>query len=284
MMIVDFHTHIFPAEIRNRRDRHFQSEPAFKVLYESPKSKMVGAEDLIDAMDRDGIDKSVIFGFPWCTADTFRFHNDYIIQAVDRFPKRLIGFGCFDPFQTGAEKEARRCLENGLAGIGELAFYQSEIDTAAIARLEPILAICREADRPLLIHTNEPVGHLYPGKTANTLAQLYALAKRYPSNKLVFAHWGGGIFFFQLLKKEIRSVLRNVYFDTAASPFLYKPAVYAIAVQLAGVDKILFGSDFPLIGAARYFREMDQAGITPADKARICGLNAAALLKFAPEV
>jgi hypothetical protein len=282
-MIVDFHTHIFPAEIRRQREVHFSSEPAFKLLYESVKSKMVGAAGLIEAMDREGVDRSVVFGFPWCTGDTFRLHNDYIIESVSRFPDRLIGFGCFDPFHPGAVREARRCVENGLAGIGELAFYRSGIDAAARERLQPIMALCHQKDLPLLIHTNEPVGHCYPGKTTNTLGQLYALAKSYPENKLVLAHWGGGIFFFHLLKREVRAVLRNVYFDTAASPFLYDPEVYAMAIKLAGVEKILFGSDFPLISPARYFRELDQAGIRPEDRARICGLNAAALLKLARE-
>jgi predicted TIM-barrel fold metal-dependent hydrolase len=233
-------------------------------------------------MDRHGVDKSVVFGFPWCTGDTFRRHNDYILEAVGRFPDRLIGLGCFDPFHADAPQEARRCLENGLAGIGELAFYQAKIDGAAIERLGPVMAVCRQRNLPLLIHTNEPVGHPYPGKTANTLGQLYALAQCYPDNKLVFAHWGGGIFFFRLLKKEVKRVLRNVYFDTAASPFLYDPGIYPTAIQLAGIEKILFGSDFPLIGPERYFREMDQAGISAEDKARVCGLNAAALLGIAP--
>jgi len=38
-MIIDFHTHIFPKEIRNNRDSLFKNEPEFKLLYESPKSK-----------------------------------------------------------------------------------------------------------------------------------------------------------------------------------------------------------------------------------------------------
>ena len=76
--------------------------------------------------------------------------------------------------------------------------------------------------------TNEPVGHAYPGKTPNTLAQIYRMVKRFPANTIVLAHWGGGLFFFNLLRKEVKEQLRNVYFDTAASPFLYDPAVYRV--------------------------------------------------------
>jgi predicted TIM-barrel fold metal-dependent hydrolase len=131
-----------------------------------------------------------------------------------------------------------------------------------------------------LIHTNEPIGHAYPGKTPNTLAQIYQLIRTFPQNKIILAHWGGGLFFFGILKKEVKESLKNVYFDTAASPYLYDAAVYRLAIELVGVEKILFGSDFPLLSPARYFDEMQAAGLAADEMQRICGLNAAALFKF----
>ena len=43
MMIIDFHTHIFPEEIRAGREKFFSGEPAFELLYGNPGAKMVGA-------------------------------------------------------------------------------------------------------------------------------------------------------------------------------------------------------------------------------------------------
>jgi hypothetical protein len=63
-MIIDFHTHIFPEEIRKNREKYFFSEPAFKLLYGSPKDRIAGAQDIVAAMDSEGIDKSVVMGFP----------------------------------------------------------------------------------------------------------------------------------------------------------------------------------------------------------------------------
>ena len=279
-MVIDFHTHIFPKGIRENREAYFASEPAFKLLYSLPGSKLVGAQEIVAAMDRQGVDKSVIFGFPWKKSQTFIKHNDYILEAVARYPKRLIGLCCLDPFSRDAATEALRCLEGGLAGIGELAFYQSGIDDEAMEKLAPLMQICRDKDLPVLIHTNEPVGHMYPGKTPHTLKQIYDLVKKYPENVIVLAHWGGGIFFFALLKKEVRASLKNVYFDTAASPFLYAPEIYRYAKDIVGLDKILFGSDFPLINPARYFRELDMSGLSKAEIESICGLNAAQLFKL----
>ncbi len=277
-MIIDFHTHIFPAKISQNREKYFQSEPAFKLLYDSPGARLVSAEILIAAMDKSGVDKAVVFGFPWKNQEVFALNNDYIIESVRKYPDRLIGFGCFDPFNAKAEKEAERCLKGSLCGIGELAFYESGINEETLRKLSSVMYICRTEDVPVLIHTNEPVGHNYPGKTPNTLFQIYNLIKKFQGNKIVLAHWGGGIFFFNLLKKEVKEKMKNVYFDTAASPFLYDPRIYLKAKELAGIDKILFGSDFPLLNSSRYFSELEVSGLEKEDIEKICGLNAAKIL------
>jgi predicted TIM-barrel fold metal-dependent hydrolase len=279
-MIIDFHTHIFPAEIRQNRGRYFPAEPAFKLLYQSAKSRMIGATELLTAMDKNGVDKSVIFGFPWSNTATYQSHNDYIMETVQKYPDRIMGLGCFDPADAQAAAEAERCLAGGLCGIGELAFYRSGIDESALEQLQPVMGLCAERNLPVLIHTNEPVGHDYHGKTPITLSQIYGLIKRFADNKIVLAHWGGGLFFYSLMKKEVKESLKNVYFDTAASPYLYDPEVYQVAVKLAGIDKILFGSDYPLLAPEKYFSEMQQSGLARDQRDQICGLNAARLFNL----
>ena len=282
MMIIDAHTHIFPEKIRKNREKYFTDEPAFKKLYQSPKSRLIGAREMLASMDDSQVDKAVVFGFPWKDSLLFKQHNDYISEVVNRYPQRFIGLGCFDPFSDGVAAEARRCLQKGgLSGIGELAFYQAGIENSSLPRLAPVMEVCRGLDLPVMIHTNEPIGHSYPGKTPNTLAQIYQLIQSFPQNKIVLAHWGGGLFFFSLLKKEVKESLKNVYFDTAASPYLYDADVYRLAIQRVGVAKILFGSDFPLLPPARYFDEMKTAGLSQDEMQQICGANAAALFNLA---
>lgn len=277
-MIVDFHTHIFPKKMRENREFYFPSESAFKLLYSSQKAKLAGSKELVKAMDEQGVDKSVIFGFPWKTSDTFKRHNDYIMDAVQKYHGRLIGFCCFDPFNSDAVSETERGIDGGLLGIGELAFYESGINEACLARLVPLMAVCLDKDLPIMVHTNEPVGHLYPGKTENTLSQIYRLLKRFPENKIVLAHWGGGIFFFNLLKREVKESFKNVYFDTAASPFLYDPSVYRVALQIIDPSRILFGSDYPLLEPIIYFKELEKTDLSQDEIEGICGRNAMRLL------
>ena len=231
-MIIDFHAHIFPKTMRENRENYFADELSFELLYRSPKSKIVGAKTIIDAMDEQGIDKSVVFGFPWKNSKTYSEHNDYIMNAVARYPDRLVGLCCFDPSDNAAATEVHRCFDGGLSGVGELAFYQSGLDEAALNQLAPIMEICRRRDLPVLIHTNEPVGHIYPGKAPNTLGQIY------------------------------------------------DPVIYRHAVGIFGSEKILFGSDFPLLKPSKYFEEMGKAGLPKDQIESICGLNAKKLLNL----
>jgi predicted TIM-barrel fold metal-dependent hydrolase len=277
-MVIDFHTHIFPRYFREKRESFFPKEPAFEALYRSATSKLASGEELLQTMEEQGIERAVIFGFPWEQEEHFRRHNDYIIESVQRHPDKLIGFCCFSPLSHHGPEEVRRCLKVGLAGVGELAIYQSGFSREIIRNMHEVMQVCAESNVPVLLHTNEPVGHVYPGKSPVQLSEIYEFLKLYPSNKIVLAHWGGGLFFYGLMKKEVREVLKNVWFDTAASPYLYDPQVYRMAGEIVGTDKILLGTDFPLLSPKRYFEEMELAGLLEESVRRICGENAARLL------
>ncbi len=279
-MIIDSHTHIFPIEIRDKRENFFDGEVAFKLLYSVPGSKLTCAEELIRNMDNEGVDKSIVFGFPWKTRDYFKRNNDYIIDVVERYKDRLIGFCTFSPLAKDVEKELERCLKSGLAGVGELAFYTSNISKDTIKAFEPIAEIAQKSDVPILLHTNESVGHYYPGKSPMTLKEIYDFVQYFSANKIILAHWGGGLFFYYLMKKAVKGVLKNTWFDTAASPYLYDKEIYSIFTNIVGLDKLLFGSDFPLVKPGRYFEEMKAAGLPKDAIEKMCGKNAMALLKI----
>jgi predicted TIM-barrel fold metal-dependent hydrolase len=269
-MVTDVHTHIFPPQVVQDRSRYLEGEPAFAAIYSDLQAPMVTAEGLLAAMDADGVDISWAVGFPWSKQENARLHNDYLAGAVQDNPARLRGLAAMDPAADWALNEAQRALGLGLAGLGELAFYSEDLDLKA---LEPLCRLCAEADKPLMLHTNEPVGHRYPGKAPMTLATLYALVRAHPCTKLVLAHMAGGLFFYALLKKEVSEALAQVWLDTAAAPFLYQPRAYGLAVELLGEDKLLLGSDYPLLPVSRYRKELidPQANLDPRQLDLIMG-------------
>ncbi|UCG14932.1 MAG: amidohydrolase [Deltaproteobacteria bacterium] len=272
--MIDCHTHIFPPQVRNDREPFLKSDQAFRLLYNSAKARIIGAAAMVEQMDRNGVDRAVVFGFPWSDPDVMSRHNDYVGEAASRFSGRLLPFVCVNPLLPSAAQEVDRCLAGGMRGAGELAFYTEPLDSGVVEILEPIASCCRTYQVPLMLHTNERVGHRYPGKAEASLKAIYEIVRAYPENRFILAHWGGGIFVYELLKKEAREVLSRVAYDTAASPFLYDPMIYSVAVQIIGPKRILFGSDYPLISPDRYFQEMAAAGLTEEDQSRIKGRSA----------
>ncbi|SFM61876.1 amidohydrolase family protein [Thermodesulforhabdus norvegica] len=279
-MIIDVHTHAFPPEVCRYREKYMENEWAFKTLYGHPRARMVTSEELVQAMDEHGVDMSFVFGFPWVDKELARRHNDYILESASKYPHRLIPLVCVNPARDYATQEVERCLKAGARGAGELAVYGNCDADALIERYRDIGEVTRRHGGFLLIHANEPVGHKYPGKAPQGLQFYYEVVKALPEIPVILAHWGGGLFFFELLKKEAKDILKNVYYDTAASPFLYDSRIYSIAAEILGANKILLGTDYPLLPPERYIKEMQESGI-PEDRVRaISGGNALRILDF----
>src|SRR5659263_46638 len=91
-MILDGHTHVFPEEVCRRREDYFADEPAFRLLYESPKSKLVGPEEMVAAMDEAGVEAAVVMGFPWRREALWRRQHEVILEAMRRFPRTPVSY------------------------------------------------------------------------------------------------------------------------------------------------------------------------------------------------
>ncbi len=277
-MIIDSHTHIFPEEVREHRDSFCDQDEGFGSLYRDPGARLAGAEDLIVSMDESGVDASVVCGFPWKAPGLCGLHNEYLLEAASRYPHRLVVFLSL-PFSD--PERSLEALEHGLRkgarGVGELAFYGPEMTSHDLERMGPVLGVMEERGVPLLLHANETIGHAYPGKGKTPLDRFFELAVSFRKLRMILAHWGGGLLFYELMP-EVARALGHVYYDTAASPFLYSRKIYRLGCEIVGAERILFGSDFPLLSSKRYFREVSESGVSEEDRKKIFGGNMAKLL------
>jgi predicted TIM-barrel fold metal-dependent hydrolase len=82
---------------------------------------------------------------------------------------------------------------------------------------------------------------------------------------------------------EVKKALKNVYFDTAASPFLYSRQIYHQVAQMVGDDRILFGSDWPLLSPGRLLKEINSLDLPQETKDRLLAGNARRLLGIKTE-
>ena len=117
----------------------------------------------------------------------------------------------------------------------------------------------------------------YPGKGTATPGRVAAFASRHPRLRLVCAHLGGGLPFYAHMP-EVAELCSRLWFDTAAGPFLFAPTAYRAVIDLCGPDRLLFGSDHPLLPARRYIDAFAAAELTPAERALVMGGNAAHML------
>ena len=279
-MVIDSHCHILPPGFVQRRNELQARDDTFASLFTRPDSPMASAQALVEEMDRTGIDRSVVMGMGWTDPELAVEANDYIIESVEIHRGRLSGFCSVSPaWGHAALAEVERCVNAGLCGIGELHPDSQGFDIADRPAMAPLMELAGALGLPVLVHASEPVGHQYPGKGQTTPGKLYRFIENFPGNTIICAHWGGGLPFYALMP-EVPEIIRNVYFDSAASPFLYRPEVFAAAAGLVGADKILFASDYPLLPLRRCLRQVEDAGLSPDQKEAILGGNAARLLKL----
>ena len=259
-MIVDIHTHIFPAAMIERRAELASIEASFAELYADPRARMATAEDLLRSMDAATVDASVAAGFWWSSSALAEEHTAYLLDAAAAHPGRIL------PFVPSL------AAPDGAAGIGEVR----ETDPTVLGG----------AGTPLLVHCSEEVGHAYPGKSGGlTPGELWRLVESRESDDasapVIAAHWGGGFPFYGLMP-EVRAAIDDgrLIFDTAASAYLYDASVFRVALDLVGASAIAWGSDFPLREQSRDLEEARAAlaEAAPADRDAVLGGNAARLL------
>lgn len=274
-MRIDTHIHITPPDIIRDFRKIGEREPYFKLLSETPHNKFATADDVVNHLNESEFDKGIVFGFSFTDMGLCRYVNDYTIESIKKYPDKLIGFMTVPTNDKGMTKEIERCYANGLRGIGELFPEGQNMDMENLHKTD-LGDLCREYNLPLLIHTNELVGHYYAGKTSVKLESIETFVNNHQDIPIILAHFGGGLLFYELMK-EIRNNFKNVYYDTAASVFLYDSSIYNVIRELKIMDKILFGSDYPLLPIKRYMKSLEH--ITEEERDKILGGNAQKLLE-----
>ncbi len=279
-VIIDSHTHIFSPAVIEERGHYCASDRCFGLLYDNPKARLCTAEELIRSMDEQGIDVSVAHNIGWSSQEMCVRSNDYILESIVRHPDRLIGFCAIQPREgEKALAELERCSHSGIRGVGELRPDVQEFDLCDDKLMRPIINSLIGFDMVLSLHVSEPVGHNYPGKGGNTPEIVYRFMSLAKGLKVILAHLGGGLPFYEMMP-EVGEALSNAWYDTAAGPFLYKSGVYKAVAAVSGIGKILFGSDWPLMSQQRVIGHIRESGFGNAELDAVLGGNAQRLFNL----
>lgn len=282
-MLIDFHTHLFPPDIRDHRERYCERDPWFNELYANPSVGIASIEDLIAEMDASGVGASVTFSFGWSDPGLVEETNSYVLDAMRRYPQRIYGMAVIQPTAgASAVRELERCAQAGMIGVGELMPHGQGYKLSDISLLASLMEVVRQYQLLVLSHCSEPIGHIYPGKGDVSLQDIVTFLTTFPDVRFVAAHWGGGLPFYCLMP-EIQRITTNVWYDTAATIYLYRNTILPVVAELVGIDRILFASDYGLLRQQRVIDYVAQSGLSNDAIELVLGRNAERLLRLRTE-
>ena len=229
------------------------------------------AESLISHMDLHGIKSSLVTGFAFQDQCLCRLMNDYVLDSARRYRGRIIPLAVVSPCAKGATEEIVRCAQLGAVGLGELFPDGQNLDISDLGQTWRMVGTCMETGMFILFHTAEQVGHQYTGKGNTGPEDAAAFCINHPQIKVVFAHFGGGLWAYESMP-EMKLALSNAYYDTAAWPWLYSHKVIEGIFAAGAGSKILFGSDWPILEYGRYERLLSQTSLSQEQREMLlCG-------------
>ncbi|HXA14076.1 MAG TPA: amidohydrolase family protein [Opitutaceae bacterium] len=293
MPVIDAHVHLYPPELNrdpagwaaHAGEAHWAQLCTRRRRDGRPVQGFPSVEQLLRDMDAAGVARAVLLGWYWEKPETCVWHNRFLAACVREHPDRLAAFATVHPAAGRAATlaEVRRARDEGLTGLGELSAHSQGhgIDDPVFRE---VLALAAELGLPVNFHVTDPASKNYPGRVETPLADFVRLAREFPHTTFILSHLGG------LLPLVDSSAVAqpNLYYDTAAVPLIYAQDVLRRMVDAVGVDRVLFGSDYPLIlfpreetepGFARFLAQVSEVKLTAAQRAALLGGNAGRLLR-----
>ena len=280
-MIVDVHAHVFSDAVLQRRAEFAARDEWFRLLNPPGSKRLATASRLVTTMHAAGVDVAVALSFGWADQGICVEQNDYILHAAQAFPDELIPFCTVQPTAGAAAiREIERAAALGCRGVGELFPDGQDFRLDDRATLAPLLEACAALNLIVLVHGSEPVGRGYAGKGETTPQRLLQLAQIVrevsPSLTVICAHLGGGLPFYELMP-EVRAIAADMCYDTSAAGYLYAPEALRHVAAIAP-DRLLFGSDYPVIGMRRMVDFALAARLGRVAQDAVMGGNAARIL------
>jgi len=210
-------------------------------------------KQLVEDMDASGIEKAILQGWYWENPDTCSEHNKFYAQLIREFPDRLCACATIQPLaKSQALDEIARAQDHGFVGIGEIHAQAQGFSLLDDCWTE-VLSEIANWSVPTTFHVTDPDTPTHPGKMETPLEDFLKLAREWPKQNFILAHLGARIPLRDLFEIE----LDNLYYDCAAIPLLYEAKVISEIADSIGIEKILFGSDYPLRVTPKTQKEAD---------------------------
>lgn len=275
---IDVHVHPHDEEaIKAKGERSAQM-----AKYFGKKTEAVSLDELADRYREKEMMAVLMNSTDVSSSGITPVPNDHIANAVKRNPDVFIGFGAVDPWQGRiAVDEAKRCAEElGLRGLGELnpgrqGFYPND------PRFYPLWQTASDKGLVVLLHggmmgsgAGTPGGMGFKLKYARPIPYIDDVAADFPQLKIIAAHpsWPW--------QEESLAMARhksNVYIDLSGWAPKYFPEQLVQYADTILQDRVMFGSDWPVIDPDRWLHEFEELPIRDSSRQKILLDNACKL-------
>lgn len=288
MKAIDVHAHIstlegmksmmgFTKAMMEYYMKQTVSEDAVLAMAKTDKQM---AEDFTGA----GV-KGILVGWDAETATGLSpVSNDYLARVVKEYPDAFIGaFGCVDPYKGEmALKEAERCIkELKLMGLkfhsSAQAFYPND------KKFYPLWELCQSLGMTIQFHTGTTgLGAGLPGGGGVHLdyarpMYIDRIAADFPNLKIILCHPS-----WPWQEESIAIVIHkaNCFMDLSGWSPKYFPESLKKEIKGRLKDRVMFGSDYPLISHDKLFKAYEQEGYPPEILEKIYFKNAQQILNL----
>lgn len=239
-------------------------------------------KEMLERMDRAGIEKSFLIaakvgqlGHPAC------YHVPYklVADAVQAYPDRFYGLAGLDPTEgmRGVRELEHSVKEYGFIGAH---FYPHWFELAPDhAKWYPFYAKCVELDVPIQLQVGQSMVYdpTYPRRSVGRPIALDAVACDFQELKIVGIHVG-----IPWTDEMIAMAWKhkNVYIGSDAHSPKYWPQSFVHFIKSFGKDKVIFGTDFPVLDFERTMSEINDLGFSDEIRAKFLRDNAIKLYKL----
>jgi predicted TIM-barrel fold metal-dependent hydrolase len=251
-LIIDFHSHV--------------------GSFQTWVGSQGGTDEMLPIMDQAGIDKACVFNVFHGRASQA---NEETAGFVAAHPDRFIGFLFVTPhYPEEMEGEMVRAVDDlGFAGIKIYPPYFNRPVTDPI--WEPVFAFAHDRRLPVISHSDGKNPNVNPNQAEPHMFVQWA--ERFPDANIVLGHAGNNRNGRESCIRAARQC-KNIYVEICTS-WRHLHSIESL-VQGAGEDRVLFGSDMPLMDPRIHLGRVLTAQISSRAKSKVLGENAARLLRL----
>lgn len=257
LMVIDAHCHIYPDKIA---DKAAHSTGRF---YSLPTTYDGKVSTLLENGAKAGIDKFIVQSVA-TTPKQVSSINKFIAAEVAAHPDKLYGLGTLHPDSEDIRADVEELVSLGLGGVKlHPDIQQFKLDDY---RCLKIYELCEEFKLPVLLHTGDS---RYDYSNPNRLIPILDI---YDKMVVVGAHFGGWSMWDEASK--LLADRENFYVDCSSSFYALSDAKIREIIARYGVDRVLFGTDYPMWSVETDLKRFYFLGYNKEDSDKILYQNA----------